>query len=124
MIDTEHFKKQLNKEKSRLIEELEDVGMKEVDDPTEWQPKAEISDRENADPNEVADRLEGYGERTAIETTLEQRLKNVESALACLESGTYGYCNVGGARHEIESERLEANPAASTCLIHLDTEIL
>ena len=123
MIDTVKFKKALTEERGKLLAELGEVGMKEPGNPTEWEPKAGGNDDANADPNEVADRLEEYGERSAIEVTLEQRLGNVNQALEHIEKGTFGTCEVGGKLHNIEPERLEANPAARTCLSHLDEEI-
>ncbi len=35
-----------------------------------------------------------------------------------IEDGTYGVCTVSG--EEIETERLEADPAAKTCKAHLN----
>lgn len=124
MIDIAYFKKKLGEEKNRLEEELGEVGIKDKDDPTLWTPTpGEVSDFDTADKNEVADRFEEYGERATIEVTLEQRLKNVTDALSRIEAGTYGFCKIGGERHEIEQERLNANPAAGACLKHLDEEL-
>ncbi|HEY4506041.1 MAG TPA: hypothetical protein VJJ24_01155 [Candidatus Paceibacterota bacterium] len=123
MTDTAKFKKLLIEEKTELLAELGEVGIKEPGDPTEWEPKAAGNDGSNADPNEVADRLEDYGERSGVEVTLEQRLGHVNRALEHIEKGVFGTCEVGGTTHDIEPERLEANPAALTCLSHLDEKI-
>ena len=49
---------------------------------------------------------------------LEARLAQVDAALAKIENGTYGKCRVCGK--EIEPARLGANPAAETCMEHLE----
>jgi RNA polymerase-binding transcription factor DksA len=41
----------------------------------------------------------------------------VNTALKQIEKGAYGTCVVCGA--EIEKERLDANPAAQTCKLHM-----
>src|SRR3989344_5860884 len=101
MTDTAKFKKLLIEEKTKILAELGEVGIKEPGDPTEWEPKATGNDGANADPNEVADRLEEFTERSGVEVTLEQRLGNVNTALARIEKGAFGTCEVGGEVHEI-----------------------
>lgn len=70
-----------------------------------------------AEPNEAADKLEELDERGEEVTTLSARLSDVKDALAKIEQGTYGICEVSG--EPIEEERLEANPAARTCMAHM-----
>jgi Tfp pilus assembly PilM family ATPase len=45
-------------------------------------------------------------------------LQEVMTALTKIEEGTYGTCEVSG--DEIETDRLEANPAARTCKAHMN----
>jgi RNA polymerase-binding transcription factor DksA len=45
---------------------------------------------------------------------LNKRYKDVTAALSRIEDGTYGICSISGK--EIESERLDADPAATTCI--------
>ena len=45
-----------------------------------------------------------------------QNLELVNNALLRIENGTYGICTVSG--EEIEPERLEAVPFATTCMKH------
>ncbi len=55
-------------------------------------------------------------ERTlSLLTTLEHELVEIEAALARIEDGTYGVCEVCG--EAIASERLEAVPAARFCVV-------
>ena len=46
----------------------------------------------------------------------QQNLELVNNALLRIENGTYGICTVSG--EEIEPERLEAVPFATTCMKH------
>lgn len=64
-----------------------------------------------------ADAAQTTSERSKIISMVEglqERLKNVEAALARIESGTYGRCLRCG--QEINPERLEAIPSASLCI--------
>lgn len=70
-----------------------------------------------AEPNEAADKLEELDERGEEVTSLSNRLADVRLALENIEQGAYGACEVCGK--EIEEERLEANPAARTCMEHM-----
>lgn len=70
-----------------------------------------------AEPNEAADKLEELDERGEEVTGLSARLADVRQALEHIETGTYGVCEV--CNQAIEEERLEANPAARTCMAHL-----
>lgn len=51
---------------------------------------------------------------TALRTTLERRLHQLERALHAIEMGTYGICARCG--HPIDPQRLEAKPEAEYCL--------
>lgn len=84
-----------------------------------WTPKAPEMDVMSpiAEPNEAADKLEEIDERTEEVGTLSARLADVEKALGNIEQGTYGRCEV--CDKSIEEERLEANPAARTCVEHM-----
>lgn len=117
-IDTQLFKTKLEEEKKKLEESLAGVGQINPNNPSDWEGKAENIDEESIDPNDVADNIEEYESNTAITSELEIRLKNINAALLRIEEGTYGVCRVCGK--EIESDRLEANPAAETCKEHLN----
>ena len=56
------------------------------------------------------------GEHRAIVGHLRDTLRDVERALAKLDDGTYGTCEVCG--EEIAEARLEAMPAAKYCIKH------
>lgn len=52
----------------------------------------------------------------AIETTRlrQQQLRKISTALALIESGDYGYCNV--CDNEIDVRRLDIDPASTMCV--------
>jgi len=117
MIDTNKQKDSLEEEKKVLIEQLSSVGMVNPDDPNDWIPTPDKGDGEHAEQGDRTEQMEELGERVAEQGVLEERLKNVLGALKRIENGTYGKCAEGGD-HEIEEGRLEANPAAATCMAH------
>lgn len=113
-MDTSNYKEQLLAEKKRIEAELETVSRKNPDDPTDWEPMEKNQGVINeADENERADAQEEFAENTVITDQLELQLDQVDAALARIKSGTYGTCTECGG--EIEKERLDANPSASTC---------
>src|SRR3989344_7061091 len=107
-IDYEHFKQKLEEEKKLVETELEKVGRRNSDNPTDWEATPADRDTSQADDNTVADGIEGYEENIAIVNTLETRYQNIKDALERIERGTYGICRIGA--EAIETERLEANP--------------
>ena len=117
-IDHEHFKKKLEEEKALVEKELEKVGRKNPDSPSDWEAVAVEGSRAHADENLAADEIEEYDDNLAIVGTLESRYKDIKTSLEKIESGKYGICEVGG--EEIEMDRLEANPSAKTCKAHME----
>jgi len=115
MTDTTAYKNTLTEEKTRLEAELATVGRRNPSNPADWEARPQETGQE-ADENSAADLQEGYGENAAILNDLEIRYNEVLAALARIEAGTYGTCSVGG--EEIEEARLQADPAAATCIAH------
>jgi RNA polymerase-binding transcription factor DksA len=116
-IDTNHFKKLLETEKKEVETELKTVGRINPENPGDWEATPSKMDIISADRNEVADSIDSYEENTAILKELEIRLRDINAALDRIDKKTYGKCSVCGK--EIEKERLEANPAATTCMAHI-----
>jgi RNA polymerase-binding transcription factor DksA len=56
------------------------------------------------------------GEVEALVGTLRDTLNDIDDALAKFDNGTYGRCEVCG--EPISDARLEAMPAARTCIAH------
>lgn len=115
MANFDGFKKKLESEKKKLESELSSLGRKTPGNPGDWEalPPSTESD---PDQNVEADVMEGFEETVATQGELEQRLSQVNTALKRISEGKYGICRVCGK--EIEVKRLEANPAADTCITH------
>lgn len=116
--NTNEFKSRLNEEKTKLESELKTVASKDPNNPTNWDAVLRNGGAE-ADDNVAADAIEDYDENLAITNSLEARYADVVGALERIEKGNYGVCQV--CSKEIESDRLEANPAAKTCKEHLNS---
>jgi RNA polymerase-binding transcription factor DksA len=119
--DIQKFKKQLEEEKVALTEQLQGLG-RQINDSGDWMATpdndATEGDGFHADKNENADEVEDFQENIAILSELEQRYSHVVAALGRIEDGSYGNCKVSG--EPIEMDRLEANPAAHTCKLHME----
>lgn len=114
-MEIQKMKEKLENEKNTLESELANHGSLNTET-NDWQGSSTNGGDNSADPNTVADNIEELGTNVATVEVLEGRLKDVVDALAKIEGDTYGVCEVGG--EEIDSERLDANPAARTCIAH------
>lgn len=120
MIQTAPYKTRLEQELTELQKELIDLGIHNPEVQEDWIAIPEKLQTSEADANVAADRTEDWDERRATIAPLETRYNNLVRALQKIEDGTYGICEVSGA--EIETQRLDANPAARTCKAHLEDE--
>lgn len=116
-MDIEIFKNKLEKERVELETALSSIGTQNPKNTSDWRAKPEEDNNEESGYDENADRFEEYGNRNAVVEDLEKRLVEVKAALKRMEEGTYGICEVSG--EPIEEQRLQANPAARTCVKHL-----
>jgi RNA polymerase-binding transcription factor DksA len=93
---------QLTAERERVWEQLTGLGI-----------ERDTFDEGFADSGQVtAER----GEVEALVGTLRDTLNDIDAALAKFDEGTYGSCEVCG--NPIAEARLEAMPAARTCVEH------
>ncbi|OHA17944.1 MAG: hypothetical protein A2664_01165 [Candidatus Taylorbacteria bacterium RIFCSPHIGHO2_01_FULL_46_22b] len=106
----------LEAELKKVEGELRSVGRVNPTNPKDWEAMPDKMDIITADPNEVADSIESYEENTGILKQLEIRLNEIKAALEGMKTGIYGTCSVCGK--PIDPKRLEANPAAATCIEH------
>lgn len=120
-IDAAHFKKMLKTELSRLEGELKSVGRKNPDHPKEWEATATDVDIQASDSADIADNIENYESNNAILKQLEIEYNDVQGALLRIKKGTYGICEVSD--EPIEIGRLEAYPAARTCIAHKNNKV-
>jgi len=115
-INTQHFKEKLEEESAMLEKELQSVGRRNPANAADWEATPGDLDILRSDKNEVADNIEEFEERTGVLKELEIQYNEVRAALKRIEDGTYGICENKG--EQIPVERLEAFPAARTCLPH------
>lgn len=113
-----YFKQKLEEEKKLLEKELSTVGEKNKKNPEDWIVARSDMDTSRSDTGEQADADEAFGENVAILHNLEIRYMNIKNALERIKEKKYGICSV--CQKEIEEEKLEANPATSTCISHVD----
>ncbi len=118
-MNTEHFKQKLEAELTLVEKQLGELGWKNKET---GEFEATDGNLETMSPtqdsNEFADQLEELVEREGETSTLEAHRKDIKDALVKLEQGIYGTCETGA--EIIEEERLEANPAARTCMAHME----
>ncbi len=120
-MNTDKYKKELEKELTLLTKELRELGQQDPNNPNNWIAKSSNeskADDDHTDSNDNADDLEDLGERNAITSDLEIRFKNIKDALQRIKNETYGICEVCG--EQIEDARLDANPAATMCIKHME----
>ncbi len=119
-MDINKYKTILEAELSDLEAQLKSLGVHNPTVKEDWiATPSEVADNE-ADENVGADRVEEWEEKAAILAVLETRYNNVNRALGKIASGEFGKCEISG--EPIEEARLDANPAARTCLAHLNDE--
>jgi RNA polymerase-binding protein DksA len=111
-IDTDHFRRELEQARERLQKTIEnhDIGGASLTEET-----GELLS--GSQDNHLADTATETYEREldeGLEEDARERLHQVEKALARIDSGEYGTCEVCGK--EIPVERLEAVPWATLCI--------
>lgn len=119
-MDTSTYKAALEQELAELIISLTELGVQNPNNPNDWVTTPAAPAKNVADPNDFGDRSEEWQERRGTLSALETRFNNIKQALQRIEDGTYGTCEISGA--PIETDRLDANPAARTCKAHIEDE--
>lgn len=112
---TEHFRTKLEEQKEKLESEMASIGRPNPAVPGDWEPMpSEVATE--PDLADQADIVMNRDSNSAILADLEARYDTILSALSRIEKKEYGTCEVCGK--EIEEARLEADPAATTCIEH------
>ena len=106
---------QLEAERDSLEEDLAEHGRPPQKLGGDWEG-ASMTEGEEADPTDAADNIEELVTNVPLVAELEKRYREVQTALKKMDKGTYGACSVCG--EGIDLDRLEANPAAPTCVEH------
>lgn len=115
-----YFTSKLQDELKVVESELSTIGIKNPENPSDWEATGGTIDSTATEKDELADRMEEYTANRAIVDELEIRYNNIKRALKKIKDGTYGICEV--SKEPIEEDRLEANPAARTCGEHMNQE--
>jgi len=108
------IEERLKRELTTLEIELADIGKMDPRNPADWHGTNGDIETGTADASILADRFEAKQTNEGIVTELEERFNNIKDALLKIKKGTYGVCSECGEK--IPLARLEANPAASTCI--------
>lgn len=116
MHNTKQYKEKLENELKLVESELKSIGRKNPENEEDWEAVPD-TDILKSDEDEVADKIDDYETNTGILKQLEIRYHEIKEALERIDAETFGICNVGG--EPIEEARLEANPAATTCVKHM-----
>lgn len=114
-MDTSRAKERLTEELDELkvvLEQRRDSG--DLDE-SQQESSGELSSQDQH-PGDVGTTTFERTRDLAIEKHLEDRIEEVGAALARIDGGSYGKCEVCGK--DIEPERLEARPATRYCKEH------
>ncbi len=106
-------------ERDALMRDLLDIATYNAET-GDFEPLPATDNVDDSDEADLGDGYEETAEHIATLALLETRYRNVVRALEKIDHGTYGICEISGG--PIEPERLQANPAARTCLAHLEDE--
>ncbi len=117
---THEYRTRLEEMLEAITEELKGVGIHNPKNPSDWIAVPEELDAEEPDPNLAADAVEAWNERSALVATLEARYNSINSALARIDAGTFGTCEI--CNTPIEERRLAVSPIARTCMLHKEQE--
>jgi len=113
--ETAELRALLEAERDSLEEDLASHG-RAIPETGDWQGSSGELTGEESDPTDAADQIEELITNVPLVEELESRYKDVRRAIDKIEKGKYGICEV--CNSEIPMDRLEANPAARTCIKH------
>jgi DnaK suppressor protein len=119
MIDTSQAHAVLTEKLAQVTEELAHIATHD-EHTDDWVAIPVGTETAEADETDEADVVEEWNERRATVSVLETDYRNLKRALSKIAEGSYGVCEISG--QPIEDKRLLANPAARTCIAHMDEE--
>ena len=115
-LDLNYFRKKLEEEREKLERQLSLIAKRNPENPKDWKPTQPKLNPQASDLTEMADVFEKFETQVITGVALEAQLNEVQDAIGRIENGTCGLC--GRDQKPINLERLEANPAAKTCIEH------
>lgn len=105
------IKEKLEESKQRIEGELSKFAQQNPHNPSDFDAKfPDLGNKEDENAMEVA----AYTDQLSLERTLEESLKDVNSALRLMKSGNYGVCKY--CKKEIPIKRLLVRPESSSCI--------
>ena len=107
----EEQKEKLEREKKRLESQLSSFAKESKNRKGDWDAKIPRFNGGNLE--EEADQVEEYGTLLALEKSLENSLKDINSALEKIKKGKYGICEK--CKKPISQARLKVYPQARYC---------
>jgi RNA polymerase-binding transcription factor len=107
-LDIEKYRKRLIEERDRLSKEVMTVDRAGIAEP--------ISDELDITSSDAPVVDEETDIQAALVNMKSDRLEKINAALQSIDEGTYGKCSVDGK--DIEPQRLDAEPTATTCIKH------
>lgn len=115
-IDIQALKARLEQELATLELELVDVGHLHPAKSEVWAERQADLAEDTEDRNILADKFEENTTNESIARELLVRHTALQEALQRIEAGSYGLCTT--CKKPISQGRLDANPAAGTCIEH------
>lgn len=110
----EEIKERLLKEKKEVEAGLKDFARADPKLKGDFDTRFPDIAGQTPEQSESADEVEEYENKLHVEHVLELRLSDINEALEKIRKGSYGICENCGKK--IPFERLQANPAAKTCI--------
>ena len=109
------LKGKLEKEVANIEKALKSFAEKDKNVKDDWDTRFPQWDGDSGSSalERAADQVEEYSTLLSVEHSLENKLKDINSALEKIKKGKYGRCEECG--REISVERLKAYPEAKTC---------
>ncbi len=107
----DQLKAQLSAEKQKLEAELANIAHRTQNTGGDFDADfPSHGDKEDENAAEVAE----FSDNLSLESELESALKDVNSALKAIDTGSYGKCKY--CQNEIDVQRLMARPTSTSCI--------
>jgi RNA polymerase-binding transcription factor DksA len=110
----EKTKSRLLEDKTRLEQDLADLGGKQNSQQHPGHFTIEYPESGSSSEDDNATEISEYADGLSIGSKLEAELRDVNKALAAITKGVYGICKY--CEKEIDLKRLEARPTSSACI--------
>lgn len=114
-MDTTQIRNKLEAERDRLVALRQSQGEDAALDEEQADSSGSLADYDQHPGDQGTETFERTKD-LAVREQLDERLADIDHALARIDKGTYGTCEICG--RDIEPERLEARPAVRYCREH------